>query len=218
MNCESFEKWIYLYKNGELTFAEKTRLNAHLSTCKTCSAKFGKIPELQSFLKKLKDVQPGNDKAQEIKNNILQKISVSHDPNYSIEPILRRRISLISHPVFRFITTAAAIFLLALFIRQQIEIKKELQILRSKLEQNDKTNKLNSGEVGNADFMLLLKNYSLFRNKDFSREEIMRFTKKNQQLIEDNEFILDYLQKNYPDIFNEIMEKHRNRNKFLQNL
>ena len=218
MNCEAFEKWIYLYYEGELSPNEKEQLSAHLSVCKSCSEKLAKNLELKDLVIELRKTKPENSRAEEARNNILQRISLMPVQNYNNRGWKRNLIPGVAHPVFRMLSTAAAIFLLALFVRQQLEIKRELETLRVKMEQKNRPDNLTTSMSFNDSSLLLLKDHAQLRISDINEEELGTFIEKNKRLIEENTFVLNYLRKNYPNIFKEIMIKQKERARSSQNL
>ena len=65
MRCKHYEKWIYLYREGELTLQERDRLGRHLETCGRCrriESRIRQLEEATGYLKMKRPVLPESEK------------------------------------------------------------------------------------------------------------------------------------------------------------
>lgn len=82
MSCQEFEKLIILFT--ELTDEEKAKVNAHLSTCKSCSALFESTSQANNLVLKASKVETAIKDPFRLTNDIMARIRTEKRQPWSL--------------------------------------------------------------------------------------------------------------------------------------
>jgi hypothetical protein len=112
MRCKSYEKWIYLYREGELTLQEKNKIKQHLATCGNCRQLEKRIRQLEEATGTLRMEHPVLPEGESLTDDILNSVRPLKTDKHRV---LRGRRPLHLHWIF----VGAALVLAAAFLMQQ---------------------------------------------------------------------------------------------------
>jgi hypothetical protein len=197
MDCKYYQDLLIQLPYNELSKEETTLLKNHLEVCDECREELEMNQNLSRFSKKLSTSVPVDETKEASINSILSEI-------YSSRKIRMLRIN--NYSMFRTITNAAAVFLIGLFLIQQIEIKRNLASLQSKIEVQDQGTKSQNRIPNNREFTSL------------SDNQLELLVNEYDKLIKENSAILTYLKMNYPEIYQEIQQRKSIEKKTTNNL
>ncbi len=144
MNCKKSLKYIYLFKEGELTEKEKKQLEHHLKSCSACAANFDGMADFRNLLSFQEESDEKLKDSQKLTDSILNAIS----ENSKNHPGKLLRIS--SSPFYRIAASILIIFQLTLFLYQQYSISKSIDKLSDRLIIQTSRNK-NQSDTGNQE-------------------------------------------------------------------
>jgi hypothetical protein len=193
MECKDYQDLLIQLPFEELSPEEKALLENHLKSCDKCTAKLESNQQLFGLIKKLKTSIPEDNKKETNINSILKKINIPqkiwHQSN------MRYR-------TLRIITNAAAVFLIGLFLFQQMEIKRNLKDLNERVVlQNFYDNNTNDIEITS-----FLNDPKLMEKLDVSENEVLELIDGYRSIQEERSAILNYLQINHPEVYKELQK------------
>ena len=130
MNCRDIEELLMQYAFDELSEEELDSIESHLEQCEHCTAELKKNQAVYRFTKKLRESAPyDKNRAGSISTIIKELDPAKQEPVYRLMP----------NRIVRWSTSAAAIFLVGLFLVQQVEMKQSLKNLEAKMHQRVNT-------------------------------------------------------------------------------
>ena len=141
MNCRKAKKYIYLFRDGELSQKEKKQLEQHLKNCQSCSHLFNDLNEFKRIIVENEDADELIENPEKLTNSILNAIDEA-DSKKSLKII-----SITSHPVFRVAASFLIILQITLFFSQQTYIDNSVADLYIRLNSDKSiknTNVINS--------------------------------------------------------------------------
>ena len=185
MECNEYLDLLIQYPFNELEEVEAALLNDHLKSCEKCLAELKKYEQLFEFTGKISAMVPEDKEKQENINSILNKIK-SPGKLQSRQPI--------NYRIIRIVINTAAIFLIGLFLFQQMEIKRNLQNLNTRIENQYQNNLQNDIPVSIKEITRL------------DDRQIERLLLDYNRILKENKAILEYLKRNYPDIYMKLKE------------
>jgi hypothetical protein len=198
MDCKDFQELLIQFPYNELNKEETILLRNHLENCKNCSAELKRNEELSDITIKLRSYVPQDHEKKENIHSILSEVKSSKKPHSRNSENFR---------LFRIIVNTAAVFLIGLFIFQQIEINRSLEQLNRKVEsqnKNESGDDLYKGiKVGNW-----ISNSSALKNYELSEDEVSELVRNYRLMQREQSIILQYLKENYPDVYNELLKNH----------
>lgn len=197
MDCKDYQDLLIQLPYNELSKEETTLLRNHLDSCEKCLAELKRNEKLFEFTRQMSLIVPEDYEKQENINSILHKIK---SPKKLQSP--RRD----NYRIIRIVINVAAVFLVGLFLIQQIEIKRNLASIQSKIEVQDQVNQSQEGLPYNREFTSL------------SENQLELLVNEYDKLIKENSAILTYLKMNYPEIYQEIQQRKSNAEKTSNNL
>jgi hypothetical protein len=204
MQCRDYKKLLIHYKMGELDNKKENLLAKHLKECETCREFQKEIKLLASVTEKLKKIEPYNEQKAESISLIMNRISRMKKPRlYKSNSRLKNEVSGIPITVFRYVLNSAAIFLLGLFIYQQIEIRKDIDQLKLKFKSSKTYSQGNCNLSSTMDYKSLIEAYFNLEDKNFSNEQLLELLEQHTALLKENTAILEYLMENYPGVYEE---------------
>ncbi len=207
MNCKYFQDLLIQLPYHELNREEISLLENHLKGCETCRAELKDNEQLMEFSKILRESIPSDKNQQESIQHILKEINNSfYKPNFirNIGEITLKPNFLFR--AFQIAINVAALFLIGLFLIQQLEIKKELENLQSKIAIQGIMFRQKRLPVDIKEFTNL------------SDDQIEHLIKEYDELLKENSTILSFLRINYPEIYREIQQNKSIERNPLQNL
>ncbi len=207
MNCKYFRYLLMQLPYNELNKEETGLLESHLKECESCRAELKDNELINTFSNLLSESIPSDKNQQQSIQNILEKINSPHSRK-DVPDKLEGSVSkpdLIYH-AFRMAINIAAVFLIGLFLLQQIEIKRKLENLQSKITEADKTVQQKKLPASIQDFNSL------------SDSQIELLIREYDELLKENSAIISYLKINYPEIYREILQKKNIDRSAFQNL
>ena len=202
MKCKKINPLIYLYKEGELTEPEKRKLHEHLATCNTCKQTVDEIGATDRFIKTIEP--PVIKDPKELTDSIMDKIEGNEYKNQ--KTFLRWPVNPLQHfSSFSFLRMAlnvAALFILGVFLYQQLIIQQKLDRMEQEVYNT------HSREIQKLSFPenRLLKVFARKKLKqhNISYEELQQAYEK---LKNENAILWEILQEKYPEINEQITEK-----------
>jgi hypothetical protein len=105
MNCDHYQRMLYLHRAGELSEQEETELRRHLQTCEHCAAERVRIETADSYIRRLRETGPTLRDPDHLATSILARITEA-----GRERLIDRFLDAMLTPVIRY---ASAIFVLA---------------------------------------------------------------------------------------------------------
>lgn len=208
MECKDYQDLLIQLPYNELNEEETTLLKNHLKNCKKCSAELKRNEQLFELTRKLGIHIPEDHEKQETINSILNKIKPPEK--------LQTRQN-INYRIIRVVINTAAIFLIGLFLFQQMEMKRNLESLNAKVQSRD-NNSLNNTTKAELEITSLLTDPAFQKHFNISEDQILEVIENYQEIKEENLAILKYLQINYPDVYKELQNKLKNSQHLIRNL
>jgi hypothetical protein len=74
MQCRRFEKWLFLYRDGELDAAQSVALADHLNRCEACRALMAEIMNTDEMVSLLRKEQPAVESPGQLTDNVLNRV------------------------------------------------------------------------------------------------------------------------------------------------
>lgn len=197
MECKDYQDLLIQLPYNELGEEETILLKDHLKSCEKCSAELKRNEQLFELTRKLGLHIPEDHEKQETINSILNKIK------HPEKPQTRQNIN---YRIIRVIINTAAIFLIGLFLFQQMEMKRNLENLNAKI-QSHKFSYSTNDETTELEIISFIENPALQKHFNIPEEQVLEIIKNYQQIKKENSAILEYLQSNYPEVYNELQRK-----------
>ena len=193
MDCKAYQDLLIQLPYGELSKLEHDQLMSHVQECSSCTALLEENQFLYQFTEILSTKNPINSGKNESIANILSEINSleNHIRISQIRPF--RKVSGLRF--IRVLVNTAAVFLVGLFLIQQIEIKRNLRSLQSKIEMQNQVEQIQESPTYNKEFTGL------------SDHQLGLLVKEYDKLVKENSAIHSYLRKNYPEIYQEIHQR-----------
>jgi hypothetical protein len=166
---KEIEPLLYL-KEDELTAEELQMVKEHIHENKESYDIWSQQNSLDAFVNDYKNIPIDYDK-EELVTNIVNRLPQQK----------AKKLEFQSRDLAKWLINAAAVFLIGFFLYQQVEMKKSLNELNSRIESQAASN----GKGTSADAAL--------------------YFKINNKSIEEKEEVLEYLKENYPEIYKEII-------------
>ncbi len=196
MDCKYYQDLLIQLPYNELNQEETHLIENHLNSCEKCRAELEKNRLLYKFSQKLGNSFPQDENKQKNLDAILKKIESPH---------IKQDQQLKSYRLLRIVINAAAVFLIGLFLLQQMELRRNLDMLSSKVE-----TQINSpSEIQLNDFELssFLDDPGLLKQFNISEKEVTELINEYQSIQEEHSVIFKYLQNNYPEVYDELQNK-----------
>jgi hypothetical protein len=77
MKCGNYQKWLYLFREGELSDRRKKKLERHLRRCKVCAGEKQRIETADSLIRIARDTVPRISNPRELTDGIMNAIEQS---------------------------------------------------------------------------------------------------------------------------------------------
>lgn len=203
MRCKDYQKLLVQLPYEELSQEEKVLLEDHLKSCEKCTAELLSFQQLFKFTRKLSTSIPKDKNKINTIESILKEIS--NPPRISHQQIIGYR-------PLQIIINSAAIFLIGLFLFQQVQIKRNLKDLNVRIEIQNHSTSYNKS-LNDIEIASYLGESKLLEQLEISEDEILDLINDYKSLQEEKSAILNYLQNNYPEVYKELQKK-LNDNKF----
>jgi hypothetical protein len=194
MRCKDYQKYIYLFKEGELSAKEKRTLDIHLKKCVECSkeaelivADFSKLNRLKENQEFIESHTVLNDIENSIRNN--QNFNPLGIKEY-FENILER----ISIPKTRFVFSAIVVLLMIVLVAQEVSVLTRITLLEKKMSED---------KVETRDLSPLALSTFVSSNQDkvtVDRQTLETILESYTDLQLTNKILLDALRKAVPDL------------------
>ena len=197
MKCKDYQKLLVQLPYEELSQKEKVLLENHLKSCEKCNAELERNQQLFELTRKLRVSIPEDKDKENTIQSIFEEINMPQK--------IHHRQS-VSYRTLRIIINTAAVFLIGLFLIQQIKIKRNLVSLQSKIETLDQVNHYQDHIPNNRECINL------------SENQLELLVNEYDRLLKENSTILIYLKENYPEIYQEIQEQRNVEEKTTNNL
>lgn len=196
MDCKYYQELLIQLPFGELNQEETELVESHLKTCEKCSSELEKNRQLFMFSQKLSAHLPEDTNKPGAIDAILKKIEPQQkrqDQPYS------------SYRIFQIVINAAAVFLIGLFLVQQMEMKQKLDTLNMKVE--TQIHSPSESKSNESELVSLLTESELLKQFKISEKEVSELINAYQSIQEEHAVIFKYLQSNYPEVYNELQKK-----------
>ena len=185
MNCKDYEELLMRLPFNELSEEEAERLRKHLEVCEHCNAELRKNEAVYRLTQSLKASAPEDEKkAESIRNIINTLVPRPREPFRRLMP----------NRTVRWIINAAAIFLVGLFLVQQVEMKQRLRSLDAKITSSAVADPPPARE------------YAFPELTSLPEDRLILLIEEYEQVVSENQAILDYLLENHPEIYEKIKE------------
>jgi hypothetical protein len=185
MDCKDYQDLLIQLPYNELDQQKTTLLKKHLESCERCAAEHESNQQLYEFTKKLSASVPVDEDRQTSIDTILDEIGHSKE--------IRDR-KIISYRALKVVMNTAAVFLIGLFLFQQVEMKRNLENLNARIENQPQNNFQNNLPVSIKQFTQLDDN------------QIERLLSEYDKLLKENKAIIEYLKLNYPEVYKKLNE------------
>ena len=197
MKCKDYKNLLIQLPYNELSEEEAALLKDHLQHCEKCSSVLIKNKKLFELTERLSIPVPEDNEKQAALNSILYKIKQPKKlPSYQY----------INYRIIRIVINAAAVFLIGLFLFQQMEMKRNLESLNTKV-QSHSYSLLKDHESIVMEITSNLKKPAFQKHLNISENQILELIENNKHLEEENDAILKYLQSNYPEVYDELQRQ-----------
>lgn len=204
MDCKAYQNLLIQLPYSELSKSEHNQVMDHVKECNECATVLEKNQLLYQFTEKLRTKDPINPGKDESIDEILSAINSLENQGRTTQFRPFRKVSGLR--IIRVLVNTAAVFLVGLFLIQQLEIKRNLQSLQSKIEVQNQIDQRHDPVLYEKEFASL------------SDNQLELLVKEYDKLIKENSAILSYLEKNYPEIYQEIQERKSIAEKTTKNL
>jgi len=136
MNCKKVQKYLYLYRSGELNSQESEQLKAHLSTCSSCERKMQTVQKTNLILKTLQKELHDHPEPRDLTNKIMSRIhGLDNIPLKNHTKNLQEIFGYILYNLkMEHALTPISIVLVVLFLAQQSFVFNRVKILEEKME------------------------------------------------------------------------------------
>ncbi len=196
MDCKYYQELLIQLPYDELNEEETELVENHLKSCGKCRTELEKNRQLFKFSQKLGTSLPQDENKQKTLDAILKKIESPHK---------KQDQQFTSYRILRIVINAAAVFLIGLFLVQQMEMKRNLDNLSVKVEtQINSPSEIKSNEI---EFTSFLDDPGLLKQFNISEKEITELINEYQSIQEEHSVIFKYLQSNYPEVYDELQKK-----------
>ena len=197
MECKDFQELLIQFPYDELNEDEAKLLKDHLKSCEQCLAELKSNQQLFKFTSGLKLQTPGDSEKQKSIQAILNKLKI---------PQKTRSRQHVDYRIIRIALNTAAVFLIGLFVFQQIEIKRNLESLNTKV-QTQENSLVKKNAPAEHEITSYLKDPAIQRQFNISENEFLELIENYQLMKEENLTILRYLQSNHPEVYYELQRK-----------
>lgn len=185
MDCKDYQDLLIQLPFNELNEEETAFLMNHLNSCEKCSAELKRNKQLVEFTRKLSLNVPENHEKHENIISILNETKSQSSLQYR-KPA--------NYRIIRIVINTAAVFLIGLFLFQQMEMKWNLENLNAKIENQNQTNFQNDLPISIKQFAQLDDN------------QIDRLLSEYEKLLKENKAIIEYLKLNHPEVYKKLKE------------
>jgi len=207
MNCKYFQNLLIQLSYHELNEEKIGLLENHLKICENCRAELKENEQLKVFSKILSKSVPNDKNQQESIRHILKEVDNSLSRPVAIGNIEETNVkNNFIYRTFRIAINVAAVFLMGLFVFQQIEIKRDLENMHTKIDAQGIMNIQKKLPINMNEFISL------------SDDQVEVLIQEYDELLKENSAILTYLKINYPEIYREIQQRKSIESNPIQNL
>ncbi|MBI5729789.1 MAG: zf-HC2 domain-containing protein [Ignavibacteriales bacterium] len=135
MNCRQIEELIFSKRLDELTPAEKSIIEKHISSCHDCKSIYESVQRAESVLVKMKIQQPILDNEEILVDSIMQKVnSKSSNQKYENEfYFFEKLILFVSQKSVRYALTAILFIMVSLYMFEEYSAVKNITQLENQL-------------------------------------------------------------------------------------
>ncbi len=194
MECKDYQDLLIQFLYEEISPEERVLLESHLKNCEKCTVELERNKQLFKLTRKLRTTIPKDEKKENTINSIFKEIN-------AFQKI--RHPQIISYRTLRIIINAAAVFLIGLFLIQQMQIKRNLKDLKVRIELQDypDTKDIRANEI---DIVSFLDNPKLLEKLEITEEEVLELIDSYRSIQEEKSTILNYLRINHPEVYKEL--------------
>lgn len=185
MECKDLQELLIQLPFNELNEEETALLKDHLNSCEKCSVELKRNKQLVEFTRKMSVIVPEDNKKQENINSILNEIK-SPKKIQSRKPF--------NYRIIRIVINTAAVFLIGLFLFQQMEMKRNLENLNARIENQNQTN-------FQTDLPISIKQFT-----QLDDNQIKRLLSEYDKLLKENKAIIEYLRLHHPEVYQKLKE------------
>jgi len=142
MNCSQIKELIFSKRLDELTPAEKSIIEEHISSCHECKSIYESVQRAESVLVKMKIRQPILDNEEILVNSIMQKVnSKSSNQRYENEfYFFERLILFVSQKSVQYALTSILFIVVSLYMFEEYSAVKNIIQLESQLNNTVQVN------------------------------------------------------------------------------
>jgi len=142
MNCSQIKELVFSKRLDELTPAEKSIIEKHISLCQDCENIYESFQKAESVLGKMKIRQPILDNEEFLVDSIMQKVnSKSSDQKYENEfYFFEKLILFVSQKLVRYALTAILFIIVSLYMFEEYSAVKNIIQLESQLNNTVQVN------------------------------------------------------------------------------
>ncbi|MFA5805953.1 MAG: zf-HC2 domain-containing protein [Melioribacteraceae bacterium] len=142
MNCRQIEELIFSKRLDELTPAEKSIIEKHISSCHECKSIYKSIQKAESVLVKMNTQQPILDNEEFLIDSIMRKVN-SKSSNQKYENVFysfEKLILFVSQKSVRYALTAILFIVVSLYMFEEYSAVKNITQLESQLNNTAQVN------------------------------------------------------------------------------
>lgn len=135
MKCKKYQKLLYLYRQGELSPAEQTRLNFHIEKCEDCRGDMLKIKEMDQQIAIFRKTESGLSEPEMLIAHIMGSIdrAPSAPPANRLGNVVDRLLNWLATPGVRIGFAVLTIFITGSFFIQESMIFYRITQLEDKM-------------------------------------------------------------------------------------
>jgi hypothetical protein len=134
MNCQRYERFLYLFREGELESREQRMLEAHLWGCPRCSATLRVIQKDSSSLEGVRRMSPRPEDPDKLTRRILESLpDAIPPPSGSVARLLDALVLWVERPIVRYASVVVVAGATLLFLVQQATLFLSLQGLEHRM-------------------------------------------------------------------------------------
>lgn len=215
MGCRYTEKWLYLYREGELTPGQKAKLESHMRQCRRCMAFRKDLDVTEKGVRELRERSPSLKDPGSFTVQVMEAVTGVSATSHPVRRVQGEGRGAF-RPLIRFALAGAVLLILSLFGVQQFWIFSKITRLEQKLaylsidtqpEARPLAAEEMFGRIGRgALFYDVLQSTRIMRaagdNVVIQKSDLDRFLFSYRLLQEDHLKLLNAIRKMSPDLVN----------------
>ncbi len=209
-NCKKYEKWLYLYREGELKHSQAQQLAEHLKSCAKCAQISRQLGNMQKDMLSWKETSDTDSINTDITANVIGSIRMTEkDSGYLSVTYWDRVLNVFAKPGIQAVSLAVMILFCLTLVFQETSVMLQISNLEKRMALNTAVRN-RPVDSQSLDFLVnkpeLLTAFGQQTNTneqyiviDKSTMEVWMHNYMQTRL--QNEILLQFLEKQYPDLY-----------------